>query len=38
MKYLSGLLPIVGVDAAGCNIKWTPGSEPDYYGMQIVQK
>jgi hypothetical protein len=22
----------------GCNIKWTPGSEPAYYGEQIVQK
>jgi uncharacterized RmlC-like cupin family protein len=23
---------------AGCNIKWAPGQEPDYYGTQIVQK
>lgn len=22
----------------GCNIKWTPGKEPDYYGAQIVKK
>ncbi|KAG2437972.1 hypothetical protein HXX76_005587 [Chlamydomonas incerta] len=22
----------------GCNIKWTPGKEPEYYGAQIVKK
>jgi hypothetical protein len=22
----------------GCNIKWHPGQEPDYYGTQIVKK
>lgn len=22
----------------GCNIKWHPGSEPDWYGTQQVQK
>jgi len=21
----------------GCNIKWAPGKEPDYYGTQIIR-
>jgi hypothetical protein len=26
------------IPSIGCNIKWTPGNEPDYYGLTAVPK
>jgi hypothetical protein len=35
---LAGEAPKKGVPSIGCNIKWAPSKEPDYYRTQQVKK
>jgi len=35
---LAGGPPHKSRPSIGCNIKWTPGNEPGYYGAQVVKK